>query len=139
MGRRRSQFVAQSRDASKTYLTPIAGEYLFASGDFVAFASVYPSAHVLLGNLCALKAAEVTLFVRECDRTVAERFVAQYHGSTRVVPLPDKTLLLLGQMIFIDMLGVIDLAICDDAGFLLLNSRPEALRIRFEMLQHVKS
>lgn len=113
-----------------------AGQYLFASGDFVDFATNFPAAHLVLGNLCALKSAEVILFAHENDKTIAERFASQYHGDTRVVAIPQDRLLLLGQLIAIDPAGRASLYISGKAGFENCGT-VEAPRIRTALLSFV--
>lgn len=115
-----------------------AGQYLFASGDFVQFASVYPNCLIALGQLCSLKVAECTIFVRAMDESVATRFVEQYNSSasTRVISLPkkDEPLLLLGQLVAVDAAGRAGLYTCYEPGFVFLNS-VEAASIRGALLK----
>lgn len=114
------------------------GEYLFASSDFVQFASVYPNCLLTIGHLCSLKVAECVIFVRAMDESVVTRFLEQYNdtGSTRVVSFPenDTPLLLLGQLVVVDSAARAKLYTCYESGFVFLNS-VEAVRIREALLK----
>jgi hypothetical protein len=111
-----------------------AGEYWFASADFVAFATSFPVAHAVLGHLCALKSVEMNICVRATDKNVAERFASQYRGGVQLRILPDEALLLLGQIIRIDPSGKASLYVPDESGFLFLNTT-EAVGIRSTILE----
>jgi|SRR3989344_1181094 len=109
------------------------GEYWFASGNFLAFATAYPIARLELGLLCGLKHADVTICILPSDKAIAERFAGQYHGDTLVGVLPEETMLFLGQMVRVDPSGKASLYLAHEPGFVCLNN-PEAVRIRQNLI-----
>lgn len=112
-----------------------AGEYWFASGDFVAFATNFPAAKAVLGHLCALKAAELHICTYAADKNVATRFISQYNGGALLHTLPENCMLLLGQMIQVDSSGKAGLYVLDESGKFVFQNAWEALRIRSNLLR----
>jgi hypothetical protein len=134
MSRRQRLFLPPAIPESPVLDQFAAGEYWFVSGDFVAFATNFPLAHAALGHLCALRSADLNICVRAADKAVATRFVSQYYGGAQLQILPDKVMLLLGQMIQVDASGKACLYLLNESGNFTFQNGFEVLRIRSGLL-----
>jgi hypothetical protein len=121
---------------SVEFSTGLPGEYWMICGDFVGFRNTLPSCAKQIEHLCALKTAQVKIFVNERDYFAAERLASKFqHHDAQAIRCRFDLRFFPTTLLRMDYDDTIDLFGVSDAGFTPL-SRKEATRLRV-MIQDV--